>query len=81
MIKKLAVVSAIAAGTFFAGAATAAAAQPAAPGPDDLVVGVVPGVTYISYATGEAAFLSGAGSVIYDNTGYHVVDATGAPVF
>ena len=80
--KKALVASVLAGGAMFAGLSTAnAAVIIPAPNADDLVVGVAPGVTYISYTSGDAVLQSGIGTVVFVDGQYLVLDSAGNRVF
>ena len=83
MTKKALLASVLAAGAMVVGMSTANAATVIipAPGPDDLVVGVLPGVNFISYTSGDAVLQSGGGSVVLTDGQWVVVDGTGTRVF
>ena len=81
MLKKIVAVTALTLAAFGVAAGTASAESAPAPTPDDLVVGVLPGVTYIGYTNGTAALVSGAGTVLLAGGGYRVLDGSGAVVF
>ncbi|NMN95370.1 hypothetical protein [Antrihabitans stalactiti] len=80
-LKKIVAITALTLAAFGVAAGTASAESAPAPTPDDLVVGVLPGVTYISYDKGGAALVSGAGTVLLVGGGYRVLDGSGAVIF
>ena len=81
MLKKFVAVTALTLAAFGVAAGTASAESAPAPTPDDLVVGIFPGGTYIGYSNGTAALVSGGGTVLLQGGGYRVLDGSGAVIF